>query len=87
MVVIRLMLITQLFSQKFNDEISARENPGKRPAPADTHLETVKEVKHDEEKILKQRLAKERRERVLTQMSNMQKAFIKENSELYLSTA
>jgi hypothetical protein len=41
---------------------------------------------HDQEKTQRQRLARERRERILLQMSNMQKAFIRENSELYLST-
>ena len=40
----------------------------------------------DQEKLQRQQQAKERRERILQQMSNMQKAFIRQNSDLYLST-
>ena len=62
----------------------ARHNPDKSQA-LDTSAE-VREVPSDQDKIERQRLAKEKRDRVMAQMSNMQRAFIRQNSDLYLST-
>ncbi|XP_046847314.1 E3 ubiquitin-protein ligase UBR2-like [Xenia sp. Carnegie-2017] len=72
----------QKFREQLGSESDSTDSGAILPQPMD-----VSDVKScDTEKIMKRQASEERRKRVLQQMANMQKAFIKQNSDLYLST-
>ncbi|XP_028395905.1 E3 ubiquitin-protein ligase UBR2-like [Dendronephthya gigantea] len=72
--------------QKFKEELSEQSYFAESSIQSSQPMDVSETVSHDQEKLSRQRLAQERREKILVQMSDMQKAFIRQNSELYLST-